>query len=173
MVLNFTAPRYTLLFLYSEIYIVDVINCEWSRSINFALHMFCINMYFSNKWYQSGLQFQICITCFVNFGIRDNNFLLLENYTFNFLHGCWNYCLMKIDINVMMLFKFNIKYVKLNFRVIVLIEFSFDINLCLSCSYDGCLFMKNRWKLLQKNSGKLRVSQDSIDRKLLLIDWVK
>ena len=145
--MNFIVPRYTLLFLYSEIYIVYVINCEWSRSINFALHMFCINMYFSNKWYQSGLQFQICITCFVSFRIRDNNFILLEDYIFNFLHGCWNYCLMKTNINVRMLFKFEFNYVKLNFKAIASLEFSFDINLCLSCSYDGCLFMKNLWKL--------------------------
>ena len=42
MVLNFTTPRYTLLFLYSEIYIVHVINCEWSRSIIFPLRIFCM-----------------------------------------------------------------------------------------------------------------------------------
>ena len=46
------------------------------------------NMYFSNNWYQSGLQFRICITCFVSFGIIDSNFMLLEDYTINFLHGC-------------------------------------------------------------------------------------
>ena len=46
------------------------------------------NMYFSNNWYQSGLQFRICITCFVSFGIRDNSFMLLEDYKFNFLPGC-------------------------------------------------------------------------------------
>ena len=50
---------------------------------------------------------------------------------------------MKTDIDVMMLFKFDIKYVKLNFKTIALIEFSLDINLCLLCSYDDCLFMKN------------------------------
>ena len=44
------------------------------------------NMYFSNNWYQSGLQFRICITCFVSFGIRDNSFMLLEDYAINFLH---------------------------------------------------------------------------------------
>ena len=43
-----------------------------------------------------------------------------------------------------MLFKFDIKYVKLNFKAIASMEFSFDINLCLSCSYDGSLFIKNR-----------------------------
>ena len=42
LVLNSTIPRYTLLFLYSEIYIIHVINCEWSRSINFLLRMSCM-----------------------------------------------------------------------------------------------------------------------------------
>ena len=92
----------------------------------------------------------------MSFGIRDNSFMLLEDYIYiyiyNFLHGCWKYCMMKSDIVVMMLFK----YVKLNFKVIVSMEFSFDINLCLSCSYDGCLFMKNHWKLLKKNSWKFK-----------------
>ena len=105
------------------------------------------NMYFSIKWYQSGLQFWICLTCFVSFWIRESNFILLEDYTLNFLHDHWNYCLTKTDIDVMMLFKFEFKYVKLIFKAIASMEFSFDINLCLSCSYDGCLFMKNRWKL--------------------------
>ena len=41
-----------------------------------------INMYFSIKWYQSGLQFQICITCFVSFGFRDNSFMMLEDYIY-------------------------------------------------------------------------------------------
>ena len=44
----------------------------------------------------------------------------------------------------MMLFKFDIKYVKLNFKAIVSMEFNFDIKFYLLCSYDGCLFMKNR-----------------------------
>ena len=56
----------------------------------------------------------------------------------------------------MMLFKFEFKYVKLNFKAIASMEFNFDINLCLSCSYDGCLFMKNHWKLLKKNSEKFK-----------------
>ena len=43
----------------------------------------------------------------------------------------------------MMLFKFDIKYVKLNFKAIASMEFSFDINLYLLCSNDGYLFMKN------------------------------
>ena len=43
------------------------------------------NMYFSNNWYQSGLQFRIYITCIVSFGIRDNSFMLLEDYAINFL----------------------------------------------------------------------------------------
>ena len=109
---------------------------------------------FSNNLYQSGLQFRICIICFVSFGIKDSYFMILENSTINFLHGCWNYCLIKIDIDVMMLFKFDIKCVKLNFMAIASMEFSFDLKLNLLCSYDGCLFMKNRWKLLGENSGK-------------------
>ena len=44
----------------------------------------------------------------------------------------------------MMLFKFDIKYVKLNFKAITSMEFNFDLKLNLLCSYDGCLFMKNR-----------------------------
>ena len=42
----------------------------------------------------------------------------------------------------MMLFKFDIKYVKLKFKVIALMEFNFDLKLSLLCSYDGSLFMK-------------------------------
>ena len=44
----------------------------------------------------------------------------------------------------MMLFKFDIKYVKLNFKAIASMEFSFDLKLNLLCSYLGSLFMKNR-----------------------------
>ena len=40
--------------------------------------------------------------------------MLLEDN--NFLHGCWNYCLMKTNIDVMGLFKFDIKYVKFRIR---------------------------------------------------------
>ena len=50
MVLNFTTPRYALLFLNSEIYIVHVINYEWSRSVNFLLRMFC--MRYKNVFFQ-------------------------------------------------------------------------------------------------------------------------
>ena len=46
-VLNFTTPRYAFLFSNSETYIVHVINCEWSRSVNFsATHMHISNMIF-------------------------------------------------------------------------------------------------------------------------------
>ena len=40
--MNFTIPRYAFLFLNSETYIVYVINCKWSRSVNFLLYMFCM-----------------------------------------------------------------------------------------------------------------------------------
>ena len=68
-----------------------------------------------------------CIACFVSFGIRDYSFMLLEDYAFNFIHGCWNYVLIETDIDVMMLFKFEFKYVKLNFKAIASMKFSFDI----------------------------------------------
>ena len=100
------------------------------------------NMYFSNDWYQGGLYFPISITCFVCFGIRDNNLMMLEDSTFNFLHGCWNYCFIKTDIDVMILFEFEINYVKLKFKAIASMVFSFDLKLNLLCSYDGSLFMK-------------------------------
>ena len=90
---------------------------------------------------------RICITCFVTFGIRDNSFMLLEDFAFNFLHGYWNYDLIKTDIDVMMLFNFEFKYVKLILKAIASMEFNFVINLCQSCSYDACLFKKNHRKL--------------------------
>ena len=49
---------------------------------------------------------------------------------------------MKIVIDVMMLFKFEFKYVKLNFKAITSMEFSFDIKFYPLCSYGGCLFIK-------------------------------
>ena len=55
--------------------------------------------------------------------------MMLEDSTINFLHGCWNYCLIKTEIDVMMLFKFDIKYVKLNFKAIASMKFSFDLNI--------------------------------------------
>ena len=44
----------------------------------------------------------------------------------------------------MMLFKLDIKCVRLNFKAIASMEFSFDIKFYLLCAYNGCLFMKNR-----------------------------
>ena len=109
-----------------------------------------------------------CITCFVSFEIRGYSFMLLEDYTFNFLHGCWNYDLIKTDIDVMMLFKFGFKYVKLILKAIASMKFSFDINLYLSCSYVGCLFMKNHRKLPYKISGNS--SFTSFDRSKIAFD---
>ena len=156
LVLNFTTPRYALLFLNSEIYIMHVINHEWSRSIHILLRVFVwdTNLLFHVFFQQLVLE-RSSISCLYNmfceFGIRDDSFLMLEDYIYiyiyNFLHGCWNYGLMKTNIDVMMLFKFEFKYVKLNFKAITSMEFSFDIKFYLLCSYGGCLFMKNRWKL--------------------------
>ena len=119
----------------------------------FLLRVFCMRYKpcFSNNWYQSGLQFRICITCFVSFGIRDSNFMMLEDSTINFLHGCWNYCRIKIDIDVMMLFKFDIKYVRLNFKTIASMEFNFDLNLILMWSRNHVLFKWNVKNGYQKN----------------------
>ena len=131
-VLNFITLRYAFLFSNSETYIVHVFNCEWSRSVNFSTAYVlyaiqtCIFQQMVSKW----SLFQICITCFVSFGIRDNSFILLEDYAFNFLHGCWNYVLIKTEIDVMMLFNFEFKYVKLILKAIASMEFSFVINLC-------------------------------------------
>ena len=50
---------------------------------------------------------------------------------------------MKTDIDVIMLFKFEFDYVKLNFKARASMEFSFDIKFHQLCSYGGCLFIKN------------------------------
>ena len=157
-VLNFTTPRYAFLFSNSKTYIVHVINFEWSRFVNFSAAnvLYMIQTCIFPTWYKHVFFLQMvserssilnCLTCFVSFGIRESNFMLLEDYTLNFLHDHWNYFFIKTDIDVMLLFKFEFKFVKLIFMAIASMEFSFDINLCLSCSYDACLFMKNRWKL--------------------------
>ena len=143
MVLNFISPRYALLFLNFEIYIVHVINCEWSGSVNFPLHVFCMlyKLYFSNNWFQSGLHFRICITCFVSFGIKDSNFMSFEDYTFKF------FC-MFVEIIVW-------------WKLILMLwcHLSFDI--------------KYVMKTASEEFWKIRVSRVSIDRKLLSIDRVK
>ena len=166
--MKFITPRYTLSFSYSEIYIAPVIYYEWSRFVIFPLRT-CI---FPSNGIRARFSISNCITCFVSFGIRDYSFMLLEDYAFNFLHGCWNYVLIKTDIDVMMLFKFEFKYVKLNFKAIALIKFSFDIILWLSCSYVSCLFKKNHENYLRK-FWEIWVSQVLIDWKSLSIDWVK
>ena len=51
LVLNFTASRYTFLFLNSKTYIVHVINCEWSRSVNFPLHIYLSNRLKGVQWW--------------------------------------------------------------------------------------------------------------------------
>ena len=94
--------------------------------------------------------------------------MVLEDSTFNFLHGCWNYCFIKTDIDVMILFEFDINYVKLKFKAIASTVFSFDLKLNLLCSYDGCLFMKTVENCLVKileNS----ISRVSTDQEFLSI----
>ena len=72
------------------------------------------------------------------------------------MHGYWNYDLIKTDIDVMMLFKFEFKYVKLNFKAVASMEFSFDIKFYLSCSYDVYIFMKTVEKLFRVSLQKLK-----------------
>ena len=80
----------------------------------------------------------------------------------------------------MMLFKFDIKYVKLNFKAIASMVFNFDLKLNLLCLYDGSLFMKTIENCLVKileNSSSTSFDQsseavtnlfDSIDIQLLV-----
>ena len=62
----------------------------WMKYIRSSFRCVCFvcntNINISNNWCQSGLQFLICLTCFVSFRIRDDSFILLEDYVFNFLH---------------------------------------------------------------------------------------
>ena len=55
----------------------------------FVCFVYDTNMYFFQQLVsEHGLQFLISITCFVTFGIKDNSFMMLEDYVINFLHGC-------------------------------------------------------------------------------------
>ena len=119
--------------------------------------MFCMRYKPCFSRYQSGLQFRNCITCFVSFWTKDSNFMMLEDSTINFLHGCWNYCLIKTEIDVMMLFKFDIKYVKLNFKAIASMKFSFDLNLILMWSRNYVLF---KWNV--KNQLPEKIEKNSV-----------
>ena len=126
------------------------------------------NICFYKNWYQSGLQFRICIACFVSFGIKDSNFMMLEDFTIKFLHGYWNYLLIKTDIDVMMLFKFDVKCVRLNFKAIASMEFSFWSQ-TLSIMFIRWQFVhENRWKLFGENFGKFNFM--SFDRSRIPFD---
>ena len=78
--LNFTALRYTLLFLYFEIYIVHIINCEWSRSINFPLRIFCIR--YKHIFIQQYIDIDMWLNFFFNFSW--NNDIILYFFMFIF-----------------------------------------------------------------------------------------
>ena len=113
-------------------------------------------MFFLQLVSEPGIQFRICLTCFESFGIKDSNFMMLEDSTINILHGYWNYCLIKADIDVMMLFKFDIKYVRLNFKAIASMKFSFDLNLILIWSRNYVLLKWNVKNGCQKNLKKFQ-----------------
>ena len=95
--------------------------------------------------------------------------MMLEDSTINFLRGCWNYCLIKTDIDVMMLFKFDIKYVRLNFKTIASIKFSFDLNLIMIWSRNYVLFKWNIKNSYQKNLKKFQFHK--FDRSRISFDW--
>ena len=66
LVLNFTAPRYAIMFLNSEIYIVHVINHEWNKSIFVASAMcFVWNTKpdFPTIGIRARFSYHVCITC--------------------------------------------------------------------------------------------------------------
>ena len=129
---------------------LHVISHEWSRSVYTLLRVFVwdTKLYFSicfyNKWYQSGLQSHVCITCWVSFKIKENSFIVFENFVVIFLHSLVLEPLFdKTDIHVMMLFKFDFNHAILSFKTIALIKFSFDLNLILIWSRDYVLFKWN------------------------------
>ena len=115
----------------------------------------------------------------MSFGIKYGTFIMSEDSTINFLHGCWNYCLIKIDIDVMMLFKFDIKYDKLNFKAIASMKFSFDLNLILMWSRNYVLFkwnVKNQLpEKIEKNSvtsfDQSRITFNRSNVLFRLIEW--
>ena len=82
--------------------------------------------------------------------------MMLKDSTINFLHRCWNYYFTKTDIDVVMLFKFDIKYVKLNFKARASMKFSFDLNLILMWSRNYVLFKWNIKKRYQNNLKKIQ-----------------
>ena len=79
-------------------YMLSIVNEVYPLIFCYICLVCNTSMYFSNNWYQSGLQFRICITCFMSFGIKDGNFMILQDSTLNFLHGFWNYYFIKTDI---------------------------------------------------------------------------
>ena len=79
--MNFTAPRYAILFSNSQKHIVHVINHEWNRSMNVVSAMSFVwdtKPDFSFNWYQS----QVFISCLynmrLNFRIKEHGFLMLS-----------------------------------------------------------------------------------------------
>ena len=64
----------------------------------------------------------------------------------------------------MILFEFDINYVKLKFKAIASMVFSFDLKLNLLCSYDGSLFMKTieicLVKILENSISRVSTDQE-------------
>ena len=75
--------------------------------------MFCMRykLCFSNNWYHNGLQFQICITCFVSFGIKDGSFIMLEDFFDQFFVQIMKLLFTKTEIDIKMMSQFDVKCV--------------------------------------------------------------
>ena len=71
----------------------------------------------------------------------------------------------------MMLFKFDIKYVRLNFKTIASMKFSFDLYLILTWSRNYVSFKWNVKKTVTKKIWKNSVSRVSIDWESPSIDY--
>ena len=96
LVLNFTTLRYAILFLNSEIYIVHVIDCEWSRFVNFPLCMFCMRYKpcFSNNMFMHESFLLVCRPYFNTMkSWTSNPNLHLSS------HGCWYCILSTLDLH--------------------------------------------------------------------------
>ena len=71
--MNFTASRYAIFFLNSEIYIVQVIDHEWNRSLFVASAMCFVwgtKPDLTNNWYQSQVFISWLYSMWLNFRIK-------------------------------------------------------------------------------------------------------
>ena len=89
--MNFTALRYAILFLSSEIYIVHVINHEWNRSIFVASAVYFVwdtKSNFPTIGIRAKFSYHVCITCDWVLEFKKTVIFVFSNFCINFLiHG--------------------------------------------------------------------------------------